>query len=82
MIPRGPPGFRRRHQRHGRAAEAPLVDWGSRKTWRGAGDLLLAPGEDRVYLLTLYGKNVRDDLTSSERRAWRRVLEEIENESA
>ena len=40
------------------------------------------PAKNRVYLLTLYGKNVKDDLTSSERRAWRRVLEEIENESA
>jgi hypothetical protein len=41
--------------------------------WRSA--------KNRVYLLTLYGKNVKDDLTSSERKAWRRVLEEIENDS-
>ena len=39
------------------------------------------PTENRLYLLTLYGENVKDDLTSSERRAWRRVLEEIENDS-
>ena len=39
------------------------------------------PAKNRVYLLTLYGKNVKDDLTSSERRAWRRVLEVIENGS-
>ena len=37
--------------------------------------------KNRVYLLTLYGKNVKDDLTASEGRAWRRVLEEIENDS-
>ena len=35
----------------------------------------------RVYLLTLYGKIVKDDLTSSERKAWSRMLEEIENDS-
>lgn len=34
---------------------------------------------DHVYLLTLYGKGVKDDLTSAERAAWRRVVEEIEN---
>ena len=37
--------------------------------------------KNRIYLLTLYGKNVKDDLNSSERKAWRRVLEEIENGS-
>ena len=39
------------------------------------------PAKNRVHLLTLYGKNVKDDLTSSERKAWRRVLEEIEHGS-
>ncbi len=39
------------------------------------------PVKNRLYLLTLYGKSVKDDLTSSERRAWRRGLEEIENDS-
>ena len=41
--------------------------------WRAA--------KNRTCLLTLYGKNVKDDLTSGERKAWRRVLEEIENGS-
>ena len=41
--------------------------------WRSA--------KNRLYPLTLYGKNVKDDLTSSERRAWKCVLEEIENGS-
>ena len=35
--------------------------------------------EDRIYLLTLYGKGVKDDLTPAELAAWRRVVEEIEN---
>ena len=35
--------------------------------------------EDHIYLLTLYGKGVKDDLTPAERAAWRRVAEEIEN---
>ena len=69
MASRGAPGFRRRHQRDRWIAQASLVDQGSRKTWRGAGDLLLAHRRrNRLYLLTLYGKNVKDDLTSSERR--------------
>ena len=38
--------------------------------------------KDRIYLLTLYGKNVKDDLTPAERRAWKRVVEEIENDQA
>ncbi|MDD9981081.1 MAG: addiction module toxin RelE [Gammaproteobacteria bacterium] len=37
--------------------------------------------KNRIYLLTLYGKNIKDDLISSERKAWKRVLEEIENGS-
>ena len=36
--------------------------------------------EARIYLLTLYGKGVRDDLTPGELAAWRRVVEEIEHE--
>ena len=35
--------------------------------------------EDHIYLLTLYGKGAKDDLTPAERTAWRRVVEEIEN---
>ena len=37
---------------------------------------------NRIYLLTLYGKNVKDDLTPAERRVWKRVVEEIENDQA
>jgi len=35
--------------------------------------------EDHIYLLTLYGKGVKDDLTPAERFAWREVVREIEN---
>ena len=38
--------------------------------------------KNRIYLPTLYGKNVKDDLTPTERRAWKRVVEEIENGQA
>ena len=35
--------------------------------------------EDHIYLLTLYGKGVKDDLSSAEVAAWRKVVEEIDN---
>ena len=35
--------------------------------------------EEHIYLLTLYGKGVKDDLTPAERAAWRKVVEEIAN---
>ena len=40
------------------------------------------PAKNRIYLLTLYGKSVKDDLTPVERKAWKRVVEEIENGQA
>ncbi len=36
--------------------------------------------ESRIYLLTVYGKGVRGDLTAAERASWRRVVKEIEHE--
>ena len=36
--------------------------------------------EDRIYLLTVYAKGARDDLTAAERAAWRRAVEAIEND--
>ena len=35
--------------------------------------------EEHIYLFTVYGKGVKDDLTSAQRAAWRRVVAEIEN---
>ena len=34
---------------------------------------------DRIYMLTIYGKNVKDNLTAAERSAWRKVVEAIKN---
>lgn len=39
----------------------------------------LAPGE-RVYLLTLYAKGVKDDLTAAERGEWRKAVEAIDSD--
>ena len=36
--------------------------------------------ERHIYLLTLYSKSVKDDLTSSERAAWRRAVEVIRHD--
>ena len=36
--------------------------------------------EAHIYLLTLYAKGVKADLTSAERNAWRRAVEAIEND--
>ena len=36
--------------------------------------------EDHIYLLTLYAKGVKDDLTVAERVAWRRAVEAIDND--
>ena len=35
--------------------------------------------QNRIYLLTLYSKGVKDDLTRAELAAWRKIVEEIEN---
>ena len=37
-------------------------------------------GEDHIYLLTLYAKGIKDDLTAAERDAWRKAVEAIEND--
>ena len=36
--------------------------------------------EDHIYLLTVYAKVTKDDLTATERTAWLRAVEEIEND--
>ena len=35
--------------------------------------------EDHIYLLTLYGKGVKEDLRRAELAEWRKVVKEIEN---
>ena len=36
--------------------------------------------QDCIYLLTVYAKGVKDDLTAAEREAWRRAVEAIDND--
>ncbi|MXY17219.1 MAG: hypothetical protein F4Y57_09555 [Acidobacteria bacterium] len=36
--------------------------------------------EDRIYLLTVYAKGAKDDLTAAERAAWRRAVEAIDHD--
>ena len=35
---------------------------------------------DHIYLLTVYAKGVKDDLTAAEREAWRKAAEAIDND--
>ena len=59
------------------------IRWGSKGRGKRGGIRVIyywrAP-EGRIYLLTVYGKGVRGDLTAAERASWRRVVEEIEHE--
>ena len=36
--------------------------------------------EDHIYLLTLWAKGVKDDLTTAEHDAWRKAVEAIDND--
>ena len=36
--------------------------------------------EKHIYLLTVYAKGAKDDLTGAERDAWRRAVEAIDND--
>ena len=36
--------------------------------------------EDHIYLLTVYAKGAKDDLTAAERDAWRRAVEAINDD--
>lgn len=59
------------------------IRWGSKGRGKRGGIRVIyywrAP-EGRIYLLTVYGKGVKADLTAAERAGWRRVVEEIEHE--
>ena len=35
---------------------------------------------DHIYLLTVYAKGIKDDLTPAEREAWRKAVEAIEHD--
>ena len=36
--------------------------------------------QDHIYLLTVYAKGVKDDLTATERDAWRKAVEAIDHD--
>ena len=36
--------------------------------------------EEHIYLLTVYAKGTKDDLTAAERAAWRKAVEAIDND--
>ena len=58
------------------------IRWRSKKRGKRGGSRVIYywhVAEDHIYLLTLYGKGVKDDLTPAERAAWRKVVEEIKN---
>ena len=40
----------------------------------------LARKEEHIYLLTVYAKGAKDDLTAAERDAWRKAVEAIDND--
>ena len=58
------------------------IRWRSRSRGKRGGSRVVyywLVAEDRIYLLTVYGKGAKDDLTPAEVTAWRRVVEEIEH---
>ncbi len=59
------------------------IRWGSKGRGKQGGIRVIyywLVAEDHVYLLTLYGKGVKDDLTRAELATWRKVVEDIEND--
>ena len=58
------------------------IRWGSEGRGKQGGNRIIyywLVAEDQIYLLTVYGKGVKDDLTSAELASWRQVVEEIKN---
>lgn len=58
------------------------IRWGSEGRGKQGGNRVIyywLVAEDQIYLLTVYGKGVKDDLTSAELASWRQVVEEIKN---
>lgn len=58
------------------------VRWISRGRGKRGGSRVIyywLVAEDHIYMLTVYGKGVKDDLTPAERTAWRKVVEAIKH---
>ena len=56
--------------------------WGSEGRGKRGGNRIIyywLVAENRIYLLTLYGKAVKDDLTRAELAAWRKIVEGVDN---
>ena len=59
------------------------IRWGSRGRGKQGGVRIIyfwAIPDNCIYLLTLYSKGVKDDLTRAELAAWRKIVEDIEND--
>ncbi len=59
------------------------IRWGSKGRGKQGGIRVIyywAVAEEHIYLLTLYSKRVKDDLTHAELAAWRKIVEDIEND--
>ena len=59
------------------------IRWGSKGRGKQGGSRVIyywLVAEDHVYLLTLYSKGVKDDLTRAEVAALRKIVEDIEND--
>ena len=77
-VPQRPSGHWGCHPQYGWHPQDPLDNAGKRGGSRVVYYWLAK--EDHIYLLTLYAKGVKDDLTGAERDAWRKAVEAINND--
>ena len=58
------------------------IRWGPKGRGRRGGSRIIyywLVAEDEIYLLTMYRKGVKEDLSPAERASWRKVVEEIKH---
>lgn len=58
------------------------IRWGTKGRGKRGGSRIIyywLVAEDEIYLLTVYRKGVKDDLSPAERASWRKVVEEIKH---
>ena len=58
------------------------IRWGTKGRGKRGGSRIIyywLVAEDEIYLLTVYRKGVKDDLSPTERASWRKVVEEIKH---
>ncbi len=56
------------------------VGWVSAELRTRQPNHLLLTRENQIYLLTVYAKGAKDDLTAAERDVWRKAVEAIDND--